>query len=364
MLGGAQQIVADLAACLPALGVGVRVVLLQSGPFAERLRVAGVEVDVLGAGRLRDPWRYAATVRRLHRHIRSHQPTAVVATEAKGHVYLAPAARGAIPVFWIQAGMPDPPSRIDRLASRLPATGVIALSTDAAEAQRRIVRRAPVHVMHPGIDTERFASASGRAIRSQHGLGADRVLVALVGRLQPWKGQEQFLRAAALLASDRRTTFAVVGGAILGWEGDYEERLHRLAGDLRIRDRVIFTGHTDEVPQWMAASDIVVNASNPEPFGLVVIEAMAAGCAVVAVSAGGPRDVIEHARNGMLCADASPAQLAGAIGELIAQPATRQRIGELARERVAASFTRERTASRLLEILRMSAGGARSGSEV
>ena len=146
--------------------------------------------------------------------------------------------------------------------------------------------------------------------------------------------------------------FAVVGGAILGWEGDYPEELKRLASSLHLQDRTVFTGHTSDVARWMAASDVVVNASEPEPFGLVVVEAMACGCAVVALAKGGPRDVVEHGHSGLLCPTREPPVLADAILTLVKSPDLRMRLGRAARAHIEASFTREAMTHRFADILR------------
>jgi glycosyltransferase involved in cell wall biosynthesis len=211
-------------------------------------------------------------------------------------------------------------------------------------------------MMHPGIDLARFRVRSDIELRRRVGIPPDATLVSLVGRLQPWKGQREFLYAAAgLVSAHRNAYFAIVGGAILGWEGDYPQELQRLVLELGIEDRVTFTGHTTEVPRWMAASDVVVNASDPEPFGLVVLEAMASGCAVVAVEKGGPRDIVEPGRNGLLCASREPAALGPAMRRLIEDPGLRDELGQAARIRVERAFTREKMTARFVTILERTA---------
>jgi glycosyltransferase involved in cell wall biosynthesis len=276
-------------------------------------------------------------------------------------VYVAPAAGALrVPALWCQAGYPDPPHWLDRIATALPAAGVVALSQDAAAAQRRLGPRRTVHLLHPGIDVERFRIGSDPQLREAHGIPTEATLISLVGRLQPWKGQREFLTAASLLApSHPEARFAVVGGAILGWEGDYPQELERMVSSLDLEDKVTFTGHTTEVQRWMAASDVVVNASQPEPFGLVVIEAMAAGCAIVAVASGGPRDIIEHARSGLLCQTREPAQLAAAIERLLDDPTLRTELGRAGSARVASHFSRQAMAKQFATIVRQAvAGGA------
>jgi glycosyltransferase involved in cell wall biosynthesis len=357
--GGMEEILFYLAVCLPSLGIACEVVSLQPGPLVERLAAHAVPVRVIDAGQLRDLRRFGGTVRRLTSIMRDEAFDAVFSDMPKAHLYAAfPALRAEIPSLWCQAGVPAPPHWTDRAASLLPATGIVALSRDAVAAQQELSPQRHVALMHPGIDTERFVVRADPALRETHHIASDAVLVSLVGRLQPWKGQREFLRAAALLA-DRypQAHFAIVGGAILGWEGDYPEELRRLATELGLNGRVTFTGHTSEVPRWMAASDVVVNASQPEPFGLVVVEAMAAGCAVVAVATGGPRDIIEDGRCGLLCPSQAPAALRAPLELLLDDPGLRSRLGAAGRRRVEDSFSLESMAGAFAGILRRALAG-------
>jgi glycosyltransferase involved in cell wall biosynthesis len=330
------------------------VIALLRGPLVTRLTDAGVRTQVHEAGRFRQPRGYLRTCWRLDNELRAARYHAVVSNETKGHLYAALLARcRRIPAFWFQAGYPVPATAFDRLASALPAAGVIAESRDAAAAQRQLNRRRTVHVLHLGTDLSRFTVKKDPALRAQYAIPADAVLVSLVGRLQPWKGQLEFLRAAALIAADRPNVwFAVVGGRSVEREADYPRAVGRLAAGLDFRDRIVFAGHSNEVHRWMAASDVVVNASQPEPFGLVVIEAMASGCAVAAVDRGGPRDIIENEQSGLLVPSRQPLDLARSIRVLVDEPALRLRFGRNARQRVETQFSRERMTERFAAIIR------------
>ena len=229
----------------------------------------------------------------------------------------------------------------------LPAARVFALSEAGAAAQRRIAGSPPVTVVHPGIDLRRFAPHTDGELRAGNGIGPDELVIGIVGRLQPWKGQERFLHAARLVHRQiDGARFAVIGGAVLGWEGDYPARLRTLARDLGIGDRVIFTGHTEQVERWTAALDIAVNASEPEPFGLVILEAMAAGKPVVAVDAGGPSEIIRHGDTGLLSRTSRPEDLAREIIRLAEDPELRRRLGGAGRAEVERRFAAEHMAAR------------------
>lgn len=352
--GGMEEIFFLLADNLREVGVTPDVVCLQPGPLVDRLAARSVPVRVIDAGRMRDVRRFGRTSRAIARILLQGGHDAVYSNMPKAHLYAAPAAaHRRTPALWCQAMYPDPPHWTDRAATALPAAGVVALSHDAAAAQLRLNRRRTVHTLHPGIELARFPVRADPELRAEHNIDGGAQLVSLVGRLQPWKGQREFLHAAARLAGEHPTAhFAVVGGAILGWEGDYPQQLQELAAELGLAGRVTFTGHTQEVPRWMAASDIVVNASQPEPFGLVVIEAMAAGCAVVAVAQGGPRDIIEPDRSGLLCATNAPDDLARAIARLLGDQPLRHAVGTAARARVQESFSHETMVAGFAQIVR------------
>ena len=113
-------------------------------------------------------------------------------------------------------------------------------------------------------------------------------MVVLIGRISPWKGQDIFIRAAAeVLKTFHHCRFQIVGSALFG-EHALEDELKQLAAPLGVSDRVEFLGFRKDVPDIISASSLVVHASTvPEPFGQVIVQAMAAGKPVVATRGGG-----------------------------------------------------------------------------
>jgi glycosyltransferase involved in cell wall biosynthesis len=352
--GGAEVIFEGLVDRCPEHGIDVRPVLLEPGPLSDHLRARRVPHVVVDARRLRHPRAVARTMRSLHRQMTAFGADLVYSNMPKAHLYCAlPARAWGVPAVWCQAMIPSTPHPIERVASMLPAARVIALSEAGAAAQRRIAGSPPVTVVHPGIDLRRFAPGTDCELRAGHGIGPDELVIGIVGRLQPWKGQQRFLHAARLVHQQiGGARFAVVGGAVLGWEGDYPARLRALARDLGIGDRVIFTGHTEEVERWTAALDIAVNASEPEPFGLVVLEAMAAGKPVVAVDAGGPAEIIRHGDTGLLSRTSRPDDLAREIIRLAQDPELRRRLGGAGRAEVERRFAAEHMVARFAAAVR------------
>jgi glycosyltransferase involved in cell wall biosynthesis len=302
------------------------------------------------AGRLRQPHRYAGAIRRLVEVVRRAEDPVVVSNMTKSHLYAGVAAWWcrARAVLW-QHMVPDR-SAMELVTGAIRSDAIVCSTEAAATAQRSITPRRPIHVIPPGTDVDgvlRFAG-TGPEVRARHGLGTD-VLVGIVGRLQPWKGQELFLESAAEVAQRfPHVGFVVVGGAILGWEGDYEDRLRRRVADLGIAERVTFVGHQDPVHPWYDALDVVVNASRNEPYGLVLVEAMALGTPVVAPADPGPSAIVEDGRSGLLV-DGGASAMAAAICRLVADRHLRSAIGERAAHR-ARELSSARTAARFVEL--------------
>jgi glycosyltransferase involved in cell wall biosynthesis len=353
--GGAGQVLLNLVTEAPHGGYEPHVVWLEDGPLVGELARLGGDGTLLPAGRLRSPVADVRTFRALLALIRRIGPSLVFATEAKGHVYSAlPAKRAGLPALWRQPSRPSARSPIDMIATALPAECVVVASEDVAAAQRALPFGPPIRVVPPGIDPERYAAGDGHRLRIQHGLSSDCVVVGIVGRLQPWKGQDIFLRAAALVARVRpEVRYALIGGAEMGWEeGDFPGELKRLAQSLGLTERVVFTGQTQEVPHWLGALDICVNVSDREPFGLVILEAMAAGTPVIAVAAGGPAEIIEHGETGVLLARRTPEALARALLGLVAAPAERRRLSDNALLVVRTRYSSTRMAADVGELMR------------
>jgi glycosyltransferase involved in cell wall biosynthesis len=351
--GGAERALAGLARHLPSHGFPVSAVLLEEGALENWLADIGCPVLVLPRHRTREVHRTVRTIRAIRARAVSRSAGVVLSNQSKGHVYGGLAARGAgLPAVYWQQGIPGH-TAVDVVAGRVPATAVVCSSEAAVVAQRRLSPHRQIVKIALGIPLEKVAAAQGSGKQIRLSLGWDsHQLIGIVGRLEPWKGQETFLRSAAIVARDRREArFVVVGGAILGWEGSYPDDLRALAAELGIADRVHFAGHQDDPYAWLDALDVVVHASIGEPFGLVVVEAMALGKPLVAAAEGGPLEIVEDGANGVLVAPGRPEPLAAAVERLLDEPGTAARLGAAARVR-AQLFSEERMASSFCDLLR------------
>lgn len=175
-------------------------------------------------------------------------------------------------------------------------------------------------------------------------------LVAFVGRLNRWKGYEIFVEAAALVvARFPSTRFVIAGDPPAGesWRtADLDDRIARagLTGNVRTLGFVV-----DGSAVFDAADIAVVPSTWPEPFGLVIIEAMQSGCAVIATDHGGAPEIIEPG-TGILVRPGDPVALADAICALLVDPERRAAMGAAGRARVATEFNTARMVDGLEQV--------------
>ncbi len=355
---GAERALAGLAKYLPSHGWHPTAVLLEHGPLEGWLDSAGCTTVVLASHRTREVHRSIGTVALVARLLRSTEADVVLSNMDKGHLYGGSAALLArCPAVLWQQGIPTgskriPSGAIGKLAAAVPKVSVMA-SCQAAVVAQRALTRVPVHKVHLGINVDEVAAASGRGLKIRASLGwLGETVIGIVGRLQPWKGQEVFLKAADLLAAKRPSLrFCVVGGAILGSEGPYEADLRAYVQKNRVlRDRVYFAGHQDDAYAWMDALDIVVHASFGEPFGLVLVEAMALAKPLVATNVAGPTEIVVEGESGLLVPPGDANALAAALGRVLDEPGLAGHLSVEARAR-AQLFTEEKMTAHAAAVL-------------
>lgn len=339
-LGGAERVLMDTLLHLDKHRFAVEMIFLEEGPLVEAAGSYGLNVHVFKSGRIRSPLQYWRTISFIRKVIRQSDAEMVVSWAPKPHMYGGVAAfLEGRPSIWWQHGIPSG-SVFDKLVSRIPAKAILCPSQSVRQAQSSLSPRRHVEVNYPGINKERFSySTEIRAqIRGEYGIGDDSFVFAFIGRLQRWKRTDVVIRAfhQALLGENAR--LLIVGGAMFGVETDYEDELKQLVEGLELQDQVLFAGQQQHVEHFISASDAVVHSSLFEPFGMVVVEAMAAGRPVLAVDKGGPSEIIHHGIDGYLY-DGSKEQLAGCMAELYGNRGQISRVGEQARQTVAARFT-------------------------
>ena len=202
-------------------------------------------------------------------------------------------------------------------------------------------------VLYDGLPRAAARGDRGRA-RAELGLAPGGFVVALLGRISDWKGQDVMARALAEpVLAERSVVGLIAGSPWPGAEGPLRE-LERLRADLELGDRLRIVGFRDDIETLFAAADaVVVPSTRPEPFGLVALEAAAAGLPVVAAAHGGLPEIIRHEETGVLVEPGDPAALAAALRRLADDPPAAAAMGAAAAADVAARFDPEATVTAL-----------------
>jgi glycosyltransferase involved in cell wall biosynthesis len=202
------------------------------------------------------------------------------------------------------------------------------------------------------IDVEPFLNAKGRArVRAEWGVREGEVLIGMAGRVTRWKGQSIFVQAAKLIAEQHaEAKFAAVGG-VFDTEKFYMDRFRKEVRDAGLENKLTINDFRADMPDVFAAFDIFVLPSIlPEPFGLVVIEAMASGKPVVATAPGGPSETVVEGETGCLVPPSDPFAMAQALEVLLADPQKRINMGDAGRRRACETFSLPRYVTEFEEL--------------
>jgi glycosyltransferase involved in cell wall biosynthesis len=193
-------------------------------------------------------------------------------------------------------------------------------------------------VVHNGIDTDRFSRSLDRGSELP-------VLVGTVGHLAPIKGLDVFVRAAASISARRPDVQFVIIGEDKSPQMDHRRLLERLIAELGLSGIVTMPGWSNDMPAALSSLTLFVSAARSEPFGLAIVEAMAAGLPIVAAASEGALEIIEDGRSGRLVAVDDPEALAQAINDLLDDPLERSRLGRNALLAARERFSLARMAS-------------------
>ena len=204
-----------------------------------------------------------------------------------------------------------------------------------------------------GIPLEQFTPGPKDAqLQARLGLSPEDEVLCVVGRLTPWKGHATLLEAVSLASRHRPRLKLLVVGEVAFWENSYERELKEKADDLGLAGRVIWTGLRDDVPQLLRLCDVFVLPSVGEPFGRVLVEAMAVGKPVIGTNSGGVPEVIVEGETGLMVSPEDPYALAEAVAELLSDPPRAQKMGAAGLERARQLFDSDRVAAEVQKVYR------------
>jgi D-inositol-3-phosphate glycosyltransferase len=351
---------------LAELAPGVLVRSVAAGPFEELdkhdlpAQVCQFTLEVLRAEAAAEPGRYDL----VHAHYWLSGKVGAVAKERWG-VPLVQSMHtlGLVKNAALACGDAAEPAERIRGELEVVAAADRLVANTAQEARQLTglygADPAKVQVVNPGTDLGVFqpgGTQGAQQARRRFGIAPDAVVLLFVGRVQPLKGPDVLLKAAArLLEIDPglrgSLQVVIVGGPSGRQERADPERMRELAAQLGISDAVRFEPPCpqDELAEWYRAATVMLTPSHSESFGLVALEAQACGTPVVAASVGGLRTVVRDGHSGVLVDGHDPADWAQAVKHLVRTPGRLEALSAGAR-RHASAFGWSATVDRLAKV--------------
>lgn len=299
-------------------------------------------------------------VRKLRSVIRAIAPDVIHSNGFKMHVLGLRAKPPHVPIIWhihdYVATRPLMSRLLRRYASRC-AVAVANSRSVAADVQAVCGTGLAVKTIYNGVDLEEFSPVGPTLdLDTLSGFDAafpETVRVGMLATLARWKGHETFLQAMALIPATLPVRGYVAGGALYQTNGSQYSlsELKQLAAELGVSQRIGFTGFVEEPAAVMRSLDVVVHASTePEPFGLVIVEGMACGRPVIVSEAGGVKELITVGTDTLGHPPGDAKTLAGCITRLARDSDLRRRLGQAGRKTAEQRFDRARLATELIPL--------------
>lgn len=346
-IGGGERHLADLANALARRGHEVFAALTAQSPVrAELAALPGeniIELPLRNVSGVLSAFYLARFIREqgieiVHAHLARDYPLAALAAgRSNARLVLTRHVLFAL-------------SQIHRLTLRRTAK-VIAVSEAVADSLRaqNIFPTEKLVTIHNGIDVEKFDHARREAGERNRD---ERIRVGMIGHIAPIKGQEEFIRAAAIVCRQRDDVDFIVAGADKSREGENQARVEKLISELGLEHNVKFLGWIEDVAKLLSTFDLYVSPARSEPFGLTIVEAMAAGVPVIATRSEGASEILSDGETGRLIPIDDVETLAGVIGELLNDRTQCERLAQNAKSAARERFSLERMVDRTEEIYR------------
>lgn len=341
------------------------IALPGAGPLAALLRAEGWNVTFVPLRRVQRPHSVIAgietllhvlrTAPLLSRLIQKTRTDLVHSNSTTAHLMggLA-AARAGRPAIWHARDL----VRLGRIAPALArrAAWVVAISGCVAQRlQTDGVAPEKIRVIYNGLDPNEWQPRAKSELRAGLQLPPATFLFGCVGQLVPWKNHAAFIEAAGQIAEEEggeQARFMILGGDLWAEHDSYSQELRALVEQHKLQDRLIFVPHQANNIDALAACDAVVLPSHEEPFGRVLIEAMALQETVIAYGENGPLEIITHLHDGLLVPPTEDNGLANAMRRVLRDAELRAHLNHNARETVLQRFHIADHAQRVLDLYR------------
>lgn len=327
-------------------GHPAELVTAKNSALGERATAAGITTHTVERGLMRLP---AAT--RVKRLLRTGDYDIVHANEA--HAVTAAwlgVRRGQIGrtkfVISRRVGYPIGPGALAQARYRA-AARIVAISKWSAE---RVVRSgipaAKVTIVYEGVELPALPDTKRRKeARTRLEINEGEPLLGCIGVLSPDKGQEWLIRALPAIRREFPQTKLILAG-----DGPCRARLESLARDMSVSDSVIFAGFLEDVESVYSALDVFLLPSMFEALSNALMSAMAHGVPSIAFNCGGPAEIIEDEKSGLLVQEKNPEAIANATNRILREPALAARFRQAGRARIEESLSAEKMVDAMLRV--------------
>jgi glycosyltransferase involved in cell wall biosynthesis len=356
-LYGADRVLLELLSGLKTEGYGLHVVLPSAGPLVKEVEKLGVSVHCKNLGVLRRKYmtplgllnrscRVFSAVLVLKKMIRRHQIDVVHSNTTAVFSGVIAARLAGVKHVWHVHEITTRPSWFARLI----AHSVGALTDKAVFVSQASLKhmcalsssvRAKAVLIHNGIDDTRALEGKPGVMRSENAWNESNLIVGMVGRINWWKGQGKLIDCAIGLEKTLpQLRYLMVGGVFEGETTIRESLIQRIESH-DMTSKIVLQDFRSDIGNVLADLDVfVLPSTEPDPFPTVVLEAMAAGKAIVGFRHGGVCEMVEDGITGLLCDPCDIEQMKEAITRLVTSPTLARTMGLAGRKRLDTLFTR------------------------
>jgi glycosyltransferase involved in cell wall biosynthesis len=328
-LGGGEKSFLDLISHLPEPW-DLLTVLPVEGELADSLRQKGIKTEVIPLPSIK-PWFVFKILWSLKRYFdlfRRYHPDLIYANGSRSGFYGGLIGRMLkIPVIW-HCRIADPDIYLDPLLCRLSCKIIANSQATAKRFKPRFQRK--VKTIYNGIDIEWLQNT---AIKKPDLIQPDWKVILVVARISRWKRHDLAVSAFEKIASSDTKIHLVCIGAEDKLEPEWYNYLMNSTKQSKFSDRIHWIGQVADVRPWYRSADILLLPSENEPFGRVLVEAMASGVPVVATRSGGIPEIITHGQDGLLISAGDIDETANAVLQIISNRSMKDKIIQKGKER-------------------------------
>lgn len=356
---GADKVMLDLIRRLDKTKYTPYVVLPTNGVLVDALKKENIDVSVIPYPIMRRKYfnfkgimQYgmglAKYSNQLVKFAKGHEIDVVHTNTAAVLEGSAVARKLHVPQLWSIHEIIVSPNIMFKFTSKVIAKNSAITITDSQAVKDHLLESGyfkdnAIKVIYNGVDANRFNPGNDSSyLRKEWNIPADAMVVGMMGRVNSWKGQKDFLKAANILLAKHPNMYAVLVGAAFAGEEWREKELADEISKSPYKDRIINVGYrTDSEGIYKLYDIFVLPSTNPDPLPTVVLEAMATGKPVVGYRHGGVCEMVKEGYNGLLAEVRNPTDLAKKVDILLSNEELRKTMGEHSRDRLLENFSIE-----------------------